>query len=318
MDSPLFIGIDSSCYTTSVACVDNQGIVCDNRTVLCVNKGERGLRQSDGVFQHTRNFPTLTDALFSAIDRSRVASVAVSCTPRAAEDSYMPVFLAGRTVAAAISGALGVPLYYTTHQHGHVRAALHTNEALMNRPFLGMHISGGTTEVFLCAPYPDIKLLGGSTDLHAGQFVDRLGVRLGLQFPSGKHLEALAMKHGEDRIVLPVSVNGCDCSFSGVETKAQRMIDGGCAPEDAAYAAYDCMARTFYAMLINAAKATGCGDALLAGGVASSPLLRQKLLELAEGGNLKLQFGLSELSSDNAVGVALTGRDIYSNEIGGA
>ena len=54
-----YIGVDTSCYTTSVACVDETGIVSDLRKVLSVKQGERGLRQSDGLFQHIRNLETL-------------------------------------------------------------------------------------------------------------------------------------------------------------------------------------------------------------------------------------------------------------------
>ena len=308
----VYLGVDTSCYTTSVACVDEDGIVCDRRTVLSVKQGERGLRQSDGLFQHVRNLETLTEALFSAIAGREVHGIGVSVRPRPNEESYMPVFLAGRTYAAAIAAALDVPLIHTSHQEGHVRAALYGNEQLMGAPFLGMHISGGTTEVFHVDDRRNITLLCGTEDLHAGQFVDRIGVAMGLRFPCGKQLEALASAFdpAQEYAKLPAIVREGTCSFSGVETRVQALIKDGGEHPAIAYAAYDCMARTFAKMIAYAAGHTGNRRVLLAGGVASSPLLRSLLgKRLGERQDIALFFGESALASDNAVGVALTCRD---------
>ena len=108
------LGIDTSCYTTSVACVANQGIVFSERTMLSVRFGERGLRQSEGLFQHTKQLAPLIEHLFDRVDRNRIAAVAVSTKPIDSEESYMPVFLAGTTVARSIAAELGVPLIETT------------------------------------------------------------------------------------------------------------------------------------------------------------------------------------------------------------
>ena len=195
--SGLFLGVDTSNYTTSVSCVSNEGIVFERRTMLSVPLGERGLRQSDAVFQHVRNLPPLIEAMLASIDRGAVQAVAASCKPTAAEESYMPVFLAGKLAAVSIASALNVPLFETTHQAGHVRAALlGQEERFSEEAFLAMHLSGGTTDLLLVRRINgllgDITRIGGCDDLHAGQFVDRVGVRLGLPFPSGVSLESLA------------------------------------------------------------------------------------------------------------------------------
>ena len=311
----LYLGIDTSCYTTSVACVDERGIVYDKRTMLSVKMGEIGLRQSEGLFQHTRNLDTLLTKAMEVINRADIRGVAVSSRPRPAIDSYMPVFLAGRTAASALCAGLGLTPQNTSHQQGHVRAALWSNEALMDGlPVLGMHISGGTTEIFVIEPGLSIRLLGGSRDLHAGQFVDRLGVAIGLPFPCGKHLEELAAEAKQTNIKLPASVDGLFCSFSGVETAARALI-GRVQAGELALAAYDCMARTFSKIIIRAAAETGINQVLLAGGVASSDQLRKMLHERLADKNIQLFFGLPELSSDNAVGVALLAMDRIGKEL---
>ncbi len=305
------LGIDTSCYTTSVACADEQGIVFDKRTMLSVPFGQRGLRQSDGVFQHVRQLPALIEALFAAVGHDTIHSVCVSARPVDREDSYMPVFLTGLGQARALAAALGVPLRQFDHQRGHLRAALYGNETLLEKErFLAVHLSGGTTDVLLVNHTRPrglaVTALGRSTDLHAGQFVDRIGVALGAPFPAGKTLEARARAFDGQAERLPCSVNGTDCSFSGAESAAQRMLAAGADADMLAYAVYDCLSRTLKKLLQNAVRDAGALPVLLCGGVASSLLLRELLVKDAPG---PLYFGRSELSGDNAVGVALLGAD---------
>ena len=300
-----YIGIDTSCYTTSAACAENGSIVSDRRTMLRVASGERGLRQSDGVFQHVRNLAEIMPALMADAERTRIKAVAVSTRPRPERDSYMPVFLAGKTAAITLANALDVRLIELSHQQGHVRAALYGNEQLMGRRFLGMHISGGTTEIFTVGSNLEIGLIGGCADLHAGQLVDRVGVSLGMAFPSGK-----------PAVRLPIWVRGTQCSFSGTESAAQRLIEQGTDGADIAYAVYDAMARTFHKLIVNAADETGLDCVLIAGGVASSGLLRKMLRErMAKRGHVDVRFGEARLSSDNAVGIALMCQDICTGRL---
>ena len=303
------LGIDTSCYTTSVACVAEHSIVFSERTMLSVPFGGRGLRQSDGLFQHTKQLAPLLEHLFASVDRARIGAVAVSEKPIGTEDSYMPVFLAGFMTARSVAAALGVPLILTNHQCGHIRAALCGNEELLGSAFYGFHISGGTTDLFLAEtdrlqPYR-VTRIGTSTDLHAGQFVDRVGVALGLPFPAGKELERLANSADRRDVKFASSVKKTDCSFSGAESAAARLI-GTAANEEIAFGVYDCLARTIAKMIKNAEAEHGKRSVLLCGGVASSLLLRQLLKERYGDG---LYFGRPELSADNAVGVAYIGLD---------
>lgn len=103
----------------------------------------------------------------------------------------MPCFLAGESQAAVLSSVLGVPLIRVSHQQGHLAAALFSSERmdLMDRPFLAWHLSGGTTELLLVEPEEGnlrAEKIGGTTDLSAGQIIDRTGKALGLPFPSRK------------------------------------------------------------------------------------------------------------------------------------
>lgn len=308
----LFLGIDTSCYTSSAACVCVNGIVSDRRQLLSVESGERGLRQSDAVFLHTRNLSYIVPQLLDEVDTGSIAAVGVSTCPSGREGSYMPVFLVGKLVAQSVAAALQKPVFGFTHQQGHFRAALFDNEALLGRRFMAFHLSGGTSELLSVDEKLGITRIGGSSDINAGQLVDRLGVKLGFGFPAGKSMEKLAKGASERGILLPASVRGLEFSFSGAETKAAKAIDGGADASGVAYAVYDLIARTLAKTIINAmneAEGLHIRDFLLAGGVASSGLLRSMLAERMRGTGASLHFAVPELSSDNAVGAALLAMD---------
>ena len=144
----IFLGIDTSCYTTSVAAVDENGkLVSHKRRLLSVAEGERGLRQSEAFFKHINNFPELYKELLLAFDPKEIAAVCVSTQPRGITNSYMPVFFAGRRLAESIAMSLNVPLFATDHQQGHIQAAMFGVEMPADK-FCAVHLSGGTTEVF--------------------------------------------------------------------------------------------------------------------------------------------------------------------------
>ncbi len=309
--SKLYLGVDTSNYTTSVSCVSDEGIVFERRTMLSVPLGGRGLRQSEALFLHVKNLPPLMEEMLSGVERASVAAIAASAAPTGAEGSYMPVFLAGRLAAASAAASLGVPLFETTHQAGHVRAAIYGQEERFNGgSFLALHLSGGTTDLLRVSladgVLGEIERIGGCGDLHAGQFVDRVGVAVGLPFPSGASLEALAQRADDRTLKLPSSVKGLNCSFSGQESQCQRLLKQGAAKETVAYAVYDCMARTYVKLLTNAFSKTGCKKALLSGGVSGSGLLRGLIASRTDA---ELYYAREGLSSDNAVGAALLARD---------
>lgn len=314
------LGIDTSCYTTSAALVSTSGrLVASSRRLLTVEEGERGLMQSQGLFQHVRNLPDMiADGMLKAPD-AQIVAVCASTRPRPAEDSYMPVFRAGESQARAAAALLRVPFYPVSHQEGHVRAAMVDSGIEAAQPFLALHLSGGTTEILL-SDQGELTLLGGSLDLHAGQLVDRTGVRMKLGFPAGPALERLAMegvKNGAVRGLIGVSVKGVDCNMAGAENKIVRFMESGeMTNEEIAAEVFDFLARTIERQIEAACEKTGCRQALLAGGVASSTLLREMLLARAKKRrlNCRLCFARPELSGDNAVGVALLGAQMLKNK----
>ena len=308
------VGLDTSCYTTSAAAVTADGqVVASCRKLLPVKLGERGLRQSEGVFIHVRQLPERLEELREFIRGDEIVAVCASSRPRDEEESYMPVFQVGDAQARGLAAMLGVPCFSSTHQRGHVAAAM-VDSGIAPGDLLAVHLSGGTTEL-LSLRGEALTLLGGTLDLHAGQVVDRVGVALGLPFPAGPHLEKLALQgHAEARLPVSMAEGGLRCHLSGAESQAQRWIaSGALSMEDIAMEVYDLLARTVARLILAGAAKTGIRQVLIAGGVASSALFRRLVTERIRKSDrgLRVCFGKPEYSGDNAVGAALIGARKY-------
>jgi N6-L-threonylcarbamoyladenine synthase len=294
------IGFDTSNYTTSIAWFDGMDGVNESR-LLSVKPCELGLRQSDAVFAHTKSLPELSGRLFSHVSDSLIHAVGVSTRPRAVEGSYMPCFMVGYSHAKLLSDAYKVPLVEVSHQQGHVAASLWSANRLdlMDQPHLAWHLSGGTTELLLVEPdgyNVRCTKIGGTTDISAGQLIDRTGQLLGLPFPSGKHLDALS-KEAQGREVFRVKCPGMEFSLSGVQNKVQQFHQGN-DPETAGYA-LRCVAQAVFQATQNARKAYPGLPVVFSGGVASNSMLREIIAPLDP------IFAQPQFSTDNAMGVAV-------------
>ena len=296
------IGIDTSNYTTSIAFFD--GMVGENCSkLLPVKQGELGLRQSDAVFAHIKSLPELSGRLFSHVKAAEVTAVGVSTRPRAVDGSYMPCFMVGYSHAKMLSELLKVPLVEVSHQQGHVAASLWSagHLELMDEPHLAWHLSGGTTELLLVEPEGKNVMctkIGGTTDISAGQLIDRTGQLLELPFPSGKHIDALS-KEAIMKETFKVKCNNMEFSLSGVQNKVQQFHDThGIQAETAAYA-LRCVAKAVYLASEQALKAYPGFRIVFSGGVASNSMLREVIKPLNP------IFSEPQYSTDNAMGVAV-------------
>ena len=296
------IGFDTSNYTTSIAYFD--GAQGENVSqLLPVKAGELGLRQSDAVFHHTKSLPDLSDRLFSHLENKAFSAIGVSTRPRAVEGSYMPCFMVGYSHARVLSDALGVPLFTCSHQQGHVAAALWSagRMDLMDTPHLAWHLSGGTTELLYVTPNGknvDCQQIGGTTDISAGQLIDRAGVMLSLPFPAGKSLDALSQSSGKTDF-FRVKCQDMRFSLSGVQNKVQQYFAAGNTPEDTASYALRSVIGAVVAATRQAQKAYPGLPIVFSGGVASNSLLRKLTSDLSP------VFAEPRFSTDNAMGVAI-------------
>ncbi|MCB6900053.1 DNA-binding protein [bacterium 210917-DFI.7.65] len=305
----LCVGFDTSNYTTSAAWWDGREGRNESR-ILDVPQGALGLRQSDALFLHVRRLPEVVARLLTDRDDLHQAKVvAASSRPRAAEDSYMPCFLAGVCEAKTLASVLGAEYMEFSHQQGHLAAAAWSagREDLLDQPFLAWHLSGGTTELLLVQPkngVPYAEKIGGTTDISAGQLLDRTGVLLGLPFPAGKYVDELYYR-ADSTSSFRVKVNELYFSLSGVENKVKSLREMGETEANIARFAVDTVVGAVY-RVTNAAKKMYPGlPVLCSGGVASNSVLRSVLQDTV--------FALPEYSRDNAMGIAVLARRVWES-----
>ena len=315
----LFLGIDTSCYTTSICFLNEAGQVCgEERRILRVRPGRCGLQQSEMLYQHTRNLPELMEAAYEKLQQQfgslagAVKAIAVSSQPRPLPDSYMPAFLAGLGLARSLGAVLQVPVWTISHQENHLEAGVWSAGGPQSQRFLLLHASGGTTDLLGAASGGlgeryKLKEIGGSSDLHAGQYIDRVGVALGLAFPCGPALETLAAK-AEKPLALPVAVRGCELSFAGPASAALRALKAGADPASLAAGVLESIGKALTKIIIAGAEAEQVQDVLLVGGVGSDTAIRQLMSQTLKAHKIKLWVPEGRYSCDNASGCAAFAR----------
>ena len=295
-------GIDTSNYTTSAAAVTTAGEVFCAKRLLPVPPGDRGMRQSDALFCHTKNLPDVIWDVLRQVKEAyggfQVLSVGVSDRPRRAEGSYMPCFLAGVSAALSAARLLSVPFFSFSHQEGHIEAAKRSAPGgFPHRDFTAFHLSGGTTE-FLRVSEKDGRyetfLLARALDLTCGQLIDRCGVKIGLPFPAGASLEKLAEESEKEfRVKIPKKEEGIN--LSGFENRFDRLLAAGERKEDLAKFVFTVTEEAIRSLL-------SFGDegapVLFSGGVSASRLLRRAIC------GERFYFAAPEYATDNAVGIA--------------
>ena len=297
----LFLGLDTSNYTTSAALYDSETHkVMQAKQLLPVKSGEKGLRQSDAVFHHTVQLPEVLGRL----TLGQLSGIGVSTRPRSVEGSYMPCFLVGEGTAQMLGQALGIPVYRTSHQIGHILAARYSAglPAAADRPFIAFHVSGGTTDCVLCEPDAErllkITPLASSLDLKAGQLIDRVGLMLGLQFPCGAALETLAAQSNASFRYRP-TMRGADCCLSGLENQCRKAHEEGEAPADTAKRCLMAVGAVLRAMTDAVLQMHPDCPVLYAGGVMAGMLIREQLA------GADRHFAEPAFSCDNAAGTAI-------------
>ena len=295
------IGIDTSNYTTSLAYSADKTMQMDLRTMLKVREGERGLRQSDALYQHWTNLPDLTEKLLAQADRSKIDLIVASSRPRSVEGSYMPVFNAGTAAARMIGAAMNIPVKFVSHQDGHIMAASVGNDIDFRKPLIAAHLSGGTLELVLLKD-GKIAKIGGTKDISYGQLLDRIGVAMGNLFPAGKAIDSMAVNFTPDikNPLCKATIDGSYLNLSGLETQALNFVSKKVNTEFLPAFVMERIAQSFVEIVKNAMKEQMVEQVLVAGGVACSEYLRNSCSKYG------FMFGIKNLCSDNAVGAAIS------------
>ncbi len=309
------LGFDTSNYTTSAA-VFGDGTAENRGRLLTVPEGALGLRQSDALFQHVKRLHLMVEQLRADGAVGEIAAVGASVQPRAVEGSYMPCFLVGEGEGRTLAAALGVPFYPCSHQQGHIAAAAWSagRADLLDKPHLAWHLSGGTTELLRVEPEGHTvraEAVGGTSDIAAGQLVDRAGVLLGLPFPAGKALDAL-YPEADDTSFFRVKLNDLTFSLSGMENKVKELLERGEKPANIARFTIDTVMNVLVRATEEAQKRWPGLPVLCSGGVASNRQIRAAMEK-----NCGAVFAQPQYATDNALGVAILVHRALEREVKG-
>jgi N6-L-threonylcarbamoyladenine synthase len=322
--SIVILGIESSCDDTSAAVVSDGTILSNCIAGQKIHEAYGGVVPELASRAHQQNIiPVVDQALKGAgVDPSSLSAVAFTRGP-----GLLGSLLVGVSFAKGFALASGIPLIEVNHLVGHVLALFIQEKGKPFRPpafpFLCLLVSGGNSQIILVKDYLNMQVIGQTIDDAAGEAFDKCAKVMGLPYPGGPHIDALAKKGDSSRFVFSKpQVPGLDYSFSGLKThflyflrdslkKNPRFVEQHQADLAAS------LQRTIVEILLNkleeAARQTGTREIALAGGVSANSGLRSAIQELAAKNTWNLSIPEFEFTTDNAAMIPIAGYYKYLN-----
>jgi len=321
----LIIGVETSCDETAASVVKNGVDILSNviASSLKHHKKFGGVVPEIATRHHVENIDkVVTRSLHEAgIEIQDIDALAVTDGP-----GLMGALLTGISCAKSMSYCLDKPLVTVDHLKAHIYSAIMIKDA-PSFPFIGLVVSGGHTRLYLVEDFDKFKLLGDTVDDAAGEAYDKVAKILGLGYPGGPIIDALAKKGNPEAIKFTCkAVKGTlDFSFSGIktavlyhvqgydgargkeqETKSKKIIK-----EDVCASFQEAVLRVIVGNSIKAMEERKIKSLVIGGGVSANSRLREMMQREARYRNLKLYFPPLNLCSDNAAMVAGLGYRLY-------
>jgi N6-L-threonylcarbamoyladenine synthase len=306
------LGIESSCDETAVAVYDGSLGLLSHRlhSQVALHRAYGGVVPELASRDHVRRLlPLVREALAEArSDRDSIDAVAYTAGP-----GLIGALLVGAGFAAGLSLAWGKPALPIHHLEGHLLAPLLESNA-PGFPFLALLVSGGHTQLVDVAALGDYRILGETLDDAAGEAFDKTAKLLGLPYPGGAALAALAEESRSDRFVFPrpmLDRPGLNFSFSGLKTAAlvalRGRVQGPGVRADIAHGFQEAVVETLAEKTRRALLATGHRRLVIAGGVGANRRLRERLAAVVLPLGAQLYFPRAEFCTDNGAMIALAG-----------
>jgi len=308
------LGIETSCDETAVAVVEDTFGLRVNLIARQEHLHERygGVVPEVAARAHVESLnPLLERALYeTGLGFRDLDGVAVTVGP-----GLVGALLVGMAAAKSVSLAAGIPLVGVNHLEGHIWANF-LEHGEPEPPYVALVVSGGHTMIVHLPEVHRHEVLGQTLDDAAGEAFDKVARLLGLGFPGGPALDALA-KEGDPRAIrFPRAMadsGDLDFSMSGLKTAVLRYLrDERAAGRDVALAD---VAASFQEAVVDvqvsktiaAATDRGVGTVLLGGGVVANTRLRERMREAGEAAGLAVLFPSLDLCTDNAAMIATVG-----------
>jgi len=310
------LGIETSCDETGIAIYDSEaGLLAHNLySQIDLHKEYGGVVPELASRDHVRRLLPLIKKTLAEADAELKSLDGIAYT---AGPGLMGALLVGTAMGRSLAYSLSIPAIAVHHMEAHLLAPM-LEEDVPEYPFLALLVSGGHTQLVHVSKPGDYKILGESVDDAAGEAFDKTAKLLGLSYPGGPALSALAEKGDSKRFHFPRPMTdrpGLDFSFSGLKTYALNTVNAELNDDsgdeqtraDIARAFVDAVVDTFIIKCRRAIKETGLKELVVAGGVSANKQLRAGLQGLMNEVNGKVYFPRAEFCTDNGAMIAYAG-----------
>ncbi len=305
------LGIETSCDETGVAVVDAaRGLLSHalySQVALHAEYG--GVVPELASRDHIRK---LLPLIRQALDEAGTGPSDISGIAYTAGPGLLGALLVGAGVARSLAWAWGLPAVGVHHMEGHLLAPMLDADPPAY-PFVALLVSGGHTMLVDVQGLGRYRILGESLDDAAGEAFDKTAKLLGLGYPGGPALAALAGQGDPQRFHFPRPMTdrpGLDFSFSGLKTRALitlREVETDQDRADVARAFEEAVVDTLVIKCLRAIRETGAARLVVAGGVGANRRLRERLREAVQAEGASVHYPALEFCTDNGAMIALAG-----------
>lgn len=309
------LGIETSCDETAAAVLRDRAVlsnIVSSQVKLHAKYG--GVVPELASREHLRNIlPVVREALDKAgVTLGELDLIAVTHAP-----GLIGALLVGVAAAKALAFSLGIPFIGVHHGEGHIVAA-HLDTPDLAFPYVALLASGGHTALYHVKEFGNYRLLGQTRDDAAGEAFDKVAKLLDLPYPGGPVIDRLAQEGDPKAVAFPRGVReGCDFSFSGLKTAVRNHValfrskDAGLDPSlnvrNVAASFQAAVVGTLVEKTMHAAKETGAGTVVVAGGVAANSGLRREMAKACQERGIRLVLPAMQFCVDNGAMIALAG-----------
>ncbi len=307
------LGIETSCDETGIAIYDSENGLLSNQlhSQARLHQAYGGVVPELASRDHIRRIAPLLEAALqeAGLEPGGIDGVAYTAGP-----GLIGALLVGAGVGRSLAYAWGVPAVAVHHMEAHL-LAVNLEADRPDYPFLALLVSGGHTQLLEVRAAGDYTMLGESLDDAAGEAFDKTAKLLGLGYPGGPLLSALAERGRAGKYTFPRPMTdrpGLDFSFSGLKT-AVALVAGELeegdeqARADVARAFVEAVVDTLAIKCGRAVKQTGINRLAAAGGVSANRQLREKLKAMADETGGRVFYPRPEFCTDNGAMIAYTG-----------
>ena len=307
----LVLGIETSCDETAASVTRDGREVLSNviYTQIALHEVYGGVVPEIASRRHIDKIIYVIDAALkeAGIDKKELDAVAVTYNP-----GLVGALLVGVSVAKAFAYGINRPLVPVNHIQGHI-AANYIAHPELEPPFVCLVASGGHSHILHVKDYHEFEVLGATTDDAAGEAFDKVARVLGLGYPGGPKVNALAKEGYPNAIAFPRPHHGFDFSFSGLKTAVINYVHTAEQKgeefnrADIAASFQQAVVDVLVENTVGAAKQAGCKTVCLAGGVAANTALRSALEAAARAAGMKMYCPPIDLCTDNGAMISCAG-----------